>query len=96
MGFLDFLKTKNNTQIKQITSILPKDIYRSAVLELKDIIAPSALKISPKNLNLGEKLVRSFFVMSYPKFLSDSWFSPIINLDKAFDISIFIQPIDTF
>jgi len=95
MGFLDFLKTKNNNQIKQITSILPKDIYRSAVLELKDIIAPSALKISPKTLNLGEKLVRSFFVMSYPKFLSDSWFSPIINLDKAFDISIFIQPIDT-
>lgn len=95
MGFLDFLKTKNNNQTKQITSILPKDIYRSAVLELKDIIAPSALKISPKTLNLGEKLVRSFFVMSYPKFLSDSWFSPIINLDKAFDISIFIQPIDT-
>jgi conjugal transfer ATP-binding protein TraC len=95
MGFLDFLKTKNNTSIKQITSILPKDIYRSAVLELKDVIAPSALKISPKTLNLGEKLVRSFFVMSYPKFLSDSWFSPIINLDKAFDISVFIHPIDT-
>ncbi len=95
MGFLDFLKPKQNVQTKQITSILPKDIYRSAVLELKDIIAPSALKISPKTLNLGEKLVRSFFVMSYPKYLSDSWFSPIINLDKAFDISVFIHPIDT-
>jgi type IV secretory pathway VirB4 component len=95
MGFLDFLKPKQNNQLKQITSILPKDIYRSAVLELKDIIAPSALKISPKTLNLGEKLVRSFFVMSYPKYLSDSWFSPIINLDKAFDISVFIHPIDT-
>lgn len=95
MGFLDFLKPKNNTQTQQITSILPKDIYRSAVLELKDIIAPSALKISPKTLNLGEKLVRSFFVMSYPKYLSDSWFSPIINLDKAYDISIFVHPIDT-
>ena len=95
MGFLDFLKPKQNAQTKQITSILPKDIYRSAVLELKDIIAPSALKISPKTLNLGEKLVRSFFVMSYPKYLSDSWFSPIINLDKAFDISVFIHPIDT-
>jgi type IV secretory pathway VirB4 component len=94
MGFLDFFKTKNNTT-KQITSILPKDIYRSAVLELKDIIAPSALKISPKTLNLGEKLVRSFFVMSYPKYLSDSWFSPIINLDKSFDIAIFVHPIDT-
>ncbi|MBC7981855.1 DUF87 domain-containing protein [Candidatus Parcubacteria bacterium] len=95
MGFLDFLKPKQNVQTKQITSILPKDIYRSAVLELKDIIAPSALKISPKTLNLGEKLVRSFFVMSYPKYLSDSWFSPIINLDKAYDISIFVHPIDT-
>lgn len=94
MGFLDFLKTKNK-QTQTITSILPKDIYRSAVLELKDIIAPSALKISPKTLNLGEKLVRSFFVMSYPKYLSDSWFSPIINLDKAFDVSIFVHPIDT-
>jgi hypothetical protein len=94
MGLLDIFKTKK-TQQNQITSILPKDIYRSAVLELKDIIAPSALKISPKTLNLGEKLVRSFFVMSYPKYLSDSWFSPIINLDKAFDISVFIHPIDT-
>ncbi len=94
MGFLDFLKPKNK-QLNKITSVLPRDIYRSSVLELKDIIAPSALKITPKTLNLGEKLVRSFFVMSYPKYLSDSWFSPIINLDKAFDISIFIHPIDT-
>ncbi len=94
MGFFDFLKPKNQ-QLTKITSVLPRDIYRSSVLELKDIIAPSALKISPKTLNLGEKLVRSFFVMSYPKYLSDSWFSPIINLDKAFDISIFIHPIDT-
>lgn len=94
MGFFDFLKPKNK-QVSTITSVLPKDIYRSSVLELKDIIAPSALKITPKTLNLGEKLVRSFFVMSYPKYLSDSWFSPIINLDKAFDISIFIHPIDT-
>ncbi len=94
MGFLDFLKSKNN-KVSKITSVLPRDIYKSSVLELKDIIAPSALKITPKTLNLGEKLVRSFFVMSYPKYLSDSWFSPIINLDKAFDISIFIHPIDT-
>ncbi len=94
MGLLDFLKPKKDT-FTQVTSILPKDIYRSAVLELKDVIAPSALKISPKTLNLGEKLVRSFFVMSYPRYLSDSWFSPIINLDKAFDISIFVHPIDT-
>lgn len=33
--------------------------------------------------------------MSYPRFLANDWFSPIINLDKIFDISILIHPIDT-
>jgi conjugal transfer ATP-binding protein TraC len=27
--------------------------------------------------------------------LTDNWFAPIINLDKIFDVSIFIHPIDT-
>ena len=56
---------------------------------------PLTLKISPREINLGDKIVRTFFVISYPRFLSESWFSPIINLDKIFDISIFIHPIDT-
>lgn len=78
-----------------IRPILPKEIYQAAVLDLKDIIAPSALEILPKELHLGEKIARTFFIISYPKFLSDNWFSPIINLDKEFDISIYIHPVDT-
>lgn len=94
MGLFDFLKPKPK-HIDPIASILPQEIYQSGVLELQDIIAPSALKVSPRALNLGDKLVRTFFVISYPRFLSESWFAPIINLDKIFDISIFIHPIDT-
>ena len=93
MGILDFLKPKKKEE--HLTSFLPQEIYEAGVLELQDIIAPSALKISPKQLNLGEKIVRTFFVISYPRFLSESWFSPVINLDKVFNISIFIHPIDT-
>ncbi len=78
-----------------IISILPEEIYQAGVLELKDVIAPSALKVSPKELNLGEKVGRTFFVISYPRFLEESWFAPIINLDKVFNVSIFIHPIDT-
>ncbi len=92
MGIFDFLKPKKN---EQLTSFLPQEIYEAGVLELQDIIAPSALKISPKQLNLGEKIVRTFFVISYPRYLSESWFSPVINLDKVFNISIFIHPMDT-
>ncbi|MEI7777172.1 MAG: DUF87 domain-containing protein [bacterium] len=95
MSFLDSLFGQNKKKDTPITSILPQDIYEAGVLELKDIIAPSALKISPRELNLGDKIVRTFFVISYPRFLSESWFSPIINLDKIFDISIFVHPIET-
>ncbi|PJC49702.1 conjugal transfer protein TraC [Candidatus Nomurabacteria bacterium CG_4_9_14_0_2_um_filter_32_10] len=70
-------------------------MYKSAKLELQDIVAPSALKIESKSINLGDKIARTFFIISYPRFLSDNWFSPIINLDKVFDVSIFIHPIDT-
>ncbi|HEU0080779.1 MAG TPA: DUF87 domain-containing protein [Candidatus Paceibacterota bacterium] len=92
MGIFDFLKKKSKVEI---APILPQEIYEAGVLELKDVIAPSALKVSPRELSLGDKIVRSFFVISYPRFLSESWFAPIINLDKVFNISIFIHPVET-
>ncbi|MEQ1500539.1 MAG: VirB4-like conjugal transfer ATPase, CD1110 family [Parcubacteria group bacterium] len=93
MAIFDFLKGKKEEE--NISTILPQEIYDSSALELKDVIAPSALKVTPKGINLGEKVVRSFFVISYPRYLSESWFAPIINLDKVFDIGIFVQPIET-
>ncbi len=93
MGLLDFLQPKKDEQ--NISTILPQEIYDSNTLELKDIIAPSALKVTPKEINLGEKVTRSFFVISYPRYLGENWFAPIINLDKVFDVAIFIQPIET-
>lgn len=95
MALFDFLKKKNPSLENQGVSILPHEIYEANALDLKDIIAPSALKVTPKELNLGEKIVRTFFVISYPRFLGESWFSPIINLDRVFDISIFVHPIET-
>ena len=64
-------------------------------MQLKDILAPSALEIQPKALNLGTTIVRSYFVISYPRFLTDNWLSPIINLDKVFDIAIHVEPLNT-
>ncbi|HAQ02678.1 TPA: conjugal transfer protein TraC [Candidatus Nomurabacteria bacterium] len=75
--------------------VLPTEIYKAANLELQDVIAPSALQITPKGINLGDKIARTFFVISYPRYLTDNWFSPIVNLDKVFDVSIFIHPIET-
>ena len=94
MGIFDFLK-KNNDKDFDISTIMPDNIYEANALELKDILAPSALEITPREIRLGDKVLRSFFVISYPRFLAESWFAPIINLDKMFDITIHIHPIET-
>lgn len=77
------------------TSILPSDITEATNLDMKDILAPAALKITAKELFIGEKIVRTLFVISYPRFLTQDWFTPIINLDKVYDVSIMIHPVET-
>ena len=96
MALLDFLgKNKKENDAPAIAPVLPKDIYAEGELLLADAIAPAALKVSPRELELGEKFSRSFYTISYPRFLVDSWFTPIINLDKVLDIAIFIHPVET-
>lgn len=97
MGLFGFGKKNTNVPARpeQIDSFLPQELYNASALKLEDIIAPSAVKINSQNVEIGGKVTRSFFVISYPRFLNESWFSPIINLDKIFDISLHIHPIDT-
>ncbi|MBP9772619.1 MAG: DUF87 domain-containing protein [Candidatus Pacebacteria bacterium] len=97
MGILDKIlgKSSKKADEHQVLPVLPEEIYQAATLELQDVIAPSALQVEPKALHLGDKMARTFFVISYPRYLTDNWFAPIINLDKIFDVSFFIHPIDT-
>ena len=96
MSLLDFLnRKKEHSQDQMVVPVLPKDIYKQGSLELVDTIAPTALSIGPREIELGEKFVRAFYTISYPRFLTDGWFSPVINLDKVLDVSVFIHPIET-
>ena len=95
MSLLDFLNRKNKKVETAAVPLLPKDVYKGGSLDLVDTIAPTALKIGSRELELGEKFVRAFYTISYPRFLTDSWFSPVINLDKVLDVSLFIHPIET-
>ena len=95
MALLDFLGRNNEKNTPVVAPVLPKDIYAAGTLELADTIAPAALKVSSRDLELGEKISRTFYTISYPRYLSDSWFTPIINMDKVFDVSIYIHPMET-
>jgi type IV secretory pathway VirB4 component len=83
--FLDKLLGKKEGEI------LP----RTQSMGLLDIIAPPALKFGPDHAEIGKTLARTYFIFSFPRYLSTGWLSPIINLDVPMDISIFMHPIDT-
>lgn len=63
--------------------------------DVKKIIVPAGAEVNANYLKLGDKLIKTFFVLSYPRFLATGWFEPLINLPNLFDISIFVNPIDT-
>lgn len=83
---------KDNESLLPISS---SQMQEWETMDLSDKIAPSAIEITPKSMRIGDKIVRTFFVISYPRYLTDNWLTPIINLDKIFDIAIYINPIET-
>ncbi len=89
-----FLNQKN--QKNQYDPILMKeDEYRKGVAVVKDLISPSAFRVSPSHIEIGETFAKTIFIMAFPRFLSVNWFSSVINIDHPINISIFIHPIES-
>jgi len=68
-------------------------IYRRGVASIKDLIAPSAMLVEPSFVRLGDVFCRSLFVVTYPRYVSVGWASPIINLSAQLDIAMFFYPV---
>ncbi|XOB40197.1 MAG: LAGLIDADG family homing endonuclease [Candidatus Nealsonbacteria bacterium] len=74
----------------------PEQIFEAPAIGIKDIIAPSSLtSLRPDRLEFGKRLSRSFFIFSYPRYISTGWLSPIINLDTPMNIGLHIHPVET-
>ncbi|OGZ20639.1 MAG: conjugal transfer protein TraC [Candidatus Nealsonbacteria bacterium RIFCSPHIGHO2_02_38_10] len=65
------------------------------ILTIADIIAPSFIDVQQNYIKIGERLARTYFVFSYPRYLSTGWLSPIINLNLPMDISFYLHPVDS-
>lgn len=68
-------------------------VYRKGVASIKDLIAPSSMKIEPGFVRLGDVLVRTLFIVTYPRYVTVGWASPIINLNATMDTAMFFYPI---
>jgi conjugal transfer ATP-binding protein TraC len=87
MGVLDFLQPNKKSEAELA--------LENQLLTLTDVIAPSAVNINPRSLNLSGMAARVYYVVSYPRYLNEGWMEPILNLEKELDISIVVHPIDT-
>ncbi|MFA5135041.1 MAG: ATP-binding protein [Patescibacteria group bacterium] len=81
-------------QLEEKKTILESEkVYRRGVVTVRDLIAPAAMKIESRFLELGSKFVRTIFVVAYPRYIRVGWFAPIINLNVPLDISMFFYPV---
>jgi len=71
---------------------IPEKIFEREEITAKDLIAPSSIYLGSGYLKIGRRFSRSYFVFSFPRYLSTVWLSPIINLDVPMDIGIHIFP----
>lgn len=104
MSFLDPIKkllgTKQDPvslaeQQKQREQQEVEEQFREGITSLRDFIAPSSLEFESSQIKIGTRIARTLYVYGYPRQLFTGWLSPIINLDEALDISMFIYPVES-
>lgn len=78
--------------LKRRRGEISEKILEPKPLQVADFVAPSSIETGHSYLKLGERFAKSFFIFSYPRYLSTTWSSPIINLDIPMDISLFFHP----
>ena len=85
---------KEKAELEKEKGILEEEkIYREGVVSIKDLIAPAALEVTPTFLKVGDKFLRTIFVIGYPRYIAVGWFAPIINLSATLDIAMFFYPV---
>jgi conjugal transfer ATP-binding protein TraC len=84
-------------QSPQLTKKLIEEekAFRRGTISIKDLISPASFKVNPNFLILGDKYVRTIFVINYPRYISVGWFAPIINLNSTFDVAMFFYPVQS-
>lgn len=89
---------RKKTPVKTTEEIAAKQAveqFESGLVSVRDLIAPAAFVVKNDRLELNGRIVRSFFVLTYPQYIETNWLAPIINYDVNLDLSMHIYPIDS-
>src|SRR3989344_3103210 len=87
-------KRRETAELDEAKQTLEEErIYREGVVSIKDLVAPAAMEVMPTFIKLGDKFVRTIFVIGYPRYIAVGWFAPIINLSVPLDIAMYFYPV---
>ena len=95
---LPFIKKKSGEEESQKNPTQesinnPAETLSKGMIDIKDIIAPSALEVDFNHIKIGNSYYRTLFVSGYPRFVGANWLSPIINFEHTIDLSMFYYPV---
>ncbi len=78
---------------EEIITLEEEKTYREGVVAIRDLISPAALSVESSFIQLGTAYCRTIFVVSYPRYISVGWSSPVINLSITMDIAMYFYPV---
>lgn len=80
---------------QEIITLEEERSYRKGIVSVRDLISPASMEVKPDHVKLGNTYVRTLFIISYPRYISVGWFTPIINFNLALDVAMFFYPVKT-
>lgn len=82
------------SQQAQVATTEPKALEQmgKGMASIPDLISPSSIEVDFRYIRVGETYYTTLFVVGYPRYVSPSWLSSIVDYDHTLDISMFIYP----
>ncbi|MBD3365934.1 DUF87 domain-containing protein [candidate division WWE3 bacterium] len=78
---------------EQMENKEPAETLAEGMVNIQDIIAPSAIEVDFNHIKVGNSYYRTLFVSGYPRFVGANWLAPVINFEHTLDISMFYYPV---
>lgn len=97
----DKRKAKTSQNLNEAASVLGQDIsvtkhrLDNGIPSFKDIMAPPSFdRSSPDHICVGQKYVRSFLIVGFPKMIAVGWANNLYNYEGDLDMAIHVNPTD--
>ncbi len=94
LNFFSLGKKSGNTSKLNVQQNVGEVLAKGTV-SLKDIIAPTFVEVDFNHLKVDDKYYKTFYVIGYPRYVSENWLYSLITFDHPLYISMFIYPTES-